>query len=82
VVAEQYRKSVFLPGLRVAATILVDGFVSGAWKVENTKDGAVLSIQPFTVLTPAQRHDVEEEGLALLQFIEPQAKTHSVRWKP
>lgn len=30
VVADEYRKQVYLPGLRVASTILVDGFVRGA----------------------------------------------------
>ena len=34
VVAQQHRKRVFLPGLRVAATVLVDGFVAGVWTTE------------------------------------------------
>ena len=51
VVADEFRPKVYLPGLRVAATILVDGFVRGVWKVEKTKTTAALVIEPFDKLT-------------------------------
>jgi len=65
----------------VAATILVDGFVQGAWKVEKTKTTAAVVIEPFNALASTRRAALEEEGLALLQFIEPQAKSLAVQWK-
>src|SRR6185295_5196162 len=37
IVADEHRPKVYLPGLRVAATFLVDGYVAGVWKVEKTK---------------------------------------------
>ncbi|MCC6801463.1 MAG: AlkZ family DNA glycosylase, partial [Anaerolineae bacterium] len=80
VVADAYRSKVYLPGLRVAATILVDGFVRGAWKVEKAKGAAALAIEPFTALTAANRAALKAEGKRLVRFIEPEAKTHAVRF--
>ena len=44
VIPDKYHAHVFLTGLRVAATILVDGFVAGAWKIEKAKGTATLVI--------------------------------------
>jgi hypothetical protein len=80
VVADEHRKQVYLPGLRVAATILVDGFVRGAWKVEKTKTAATLLITPFDALTKADQKALEEEGERLIRFIESSAKTYAVKF--
>ena len=55
VFADKHRSRVYLPGLRVAATILVDGFVRGAWKIEKTKNAAMLVIEPFEELSRPDR---------------------------
>jgi hypothetical protein len=80
VVSDDFRKQVYLPGLRVASTILVDGFVRGAWKAERKKSAAALTITPFAPLTPANRAALTEEGDTLLRFIEPDAQTYEVRF--
>lgn len=80
VIADEYRSKVYLPGLRVAATILVDGFVRGAWKVEKTKTAATLVIEPFDKLTKKDRTALAEEGERLVRFVEPKAKTFEVRF--
>jgi hypothetical protein len=80
VVADEYRPKVFLPGLRVAATILVDGFVRGAWKVEKTKTAAALVIEPFDKLTKKDRAALTEEGERLVRFVEAAAKSFEVRF--
>lgn len=80
VVADEYRSRVYLPALRVAATILVDGFVRGAWKVEKTKTAATLVIEPFEKLAKKERAALAEEGEQLLRFVEPQAKSFAVRF--
>lgn len=79
VVADAHRSKVYLPGLRVAATILIDGFVGGVWKTEQKKGAAVLTIEPFETLKPADRAALLAEGELLLRFVEPGAKTHNVR---
>jgi hypothetical protein len=80
VIADEYRSKVYLPGLRVAATILVDGFVRGAWKIEKTKTAATLVIEPFDKLTKKDRAALTEEGERLARFVEPQAKSFGVRF--
>jgi DNA glycosylase AlkZ-like/zinc-ribbon domain len=80
VIADEYRSKVYLPGLRVAATILLDGFVRGAWKIEKTKAAATLVIEPFDKLTKKDRAALTEEGERLVRFVEPKAKSFGVRF--
>lgn len=80
IVADEHRKRVYLPGLRVVATILVDGFVRGAWKVEKSKGTATLSIEPFEPLTKQNRDALTEEAERLVRFVEPDAKTYAVQF--
>jgi hypothetical protein len=80
VIADEYRSKVYLPGLRVAATILVDGFVRGAWKIEKTKTSATLLIEPFDKLTKRDLAALIEEGERLVRFVESKAKSFEVRF--
>src|SRR5262245_38392183 len=80
VIADEYRSKVYLPGLRVAATILVDGFVRGAWKIEKTKTAPALVIEPFDKLTKRDRSALIEEGERLVRFAESKAKSFEVRF--
>lgn len=77
-VAAAHRKAVFLPGLRVASTILIDGVVAGTWKAERKKATVTLTVAPFAKLSKAVRAELEEEGDALLQFLEPEATTRDL----
>lgn len=79
VVPDAYRKGVYLPGLRVAATFLLDGIVAGSWKVESRKRAAELVLSPFRDLLPAERETLAVEGEALLEFLEPAAESRSIR---
>jgi Winged helix DNA-binding domain len=76
--ADEYRSKVFLPGLRVRATILIDGFVRGAWRIENTKTASTLVIEPFDSLTRQERTALTEEAERLIRFVEAKAKSFSV----
>jgi hypothetical protein len=80
VLADAHRKRVFLPGLRVAATFLVDGFVAGTWTVKRTAGRAVLAIEPFGPLARPVKAALEEEGDRLLRFVEPDAPARDVRF--
>ncbi len=79
VVADANRKHVYLPGLRVAATLLVDGTVAGAWSIESKKGVATVVVQPFVKLTKATREQVEAEGEELARFLEPAATEVAVQ---
>jgi hypothetical protein len=80
VIADEYRSQVFLPGLRVRATILVNGFVCGGWRVEKTKQAAMLVIEPFAPLTKADCTALVEEAEQLIRFVESQASSFEVRF--
>lgn len=54
-------------------TLLVDGFVAGAWKIEAKKGVATLTISPFVKFTRDQRADIESEAAALAELMEPGA---------
>lgn len=82
VVADEHRKQVYLPGLRVAATVLVDGFVAGTWSVDKARGEASLVIRPFGRLAKDTRVALVDEGEQLVRFVEPEAKAHAVRVDP
>lgn len=78
VLADAHRARVFLPGLRVAATFLVDGWVAGTWKVERVKTKATLVVEPFAPLTRTVRAQLAEEGTRLVRFVEEDAAAFDV----
>lgn len=79
IVARADRPRVFLPGLRVAALVLVDGFAAGAWKVSATAKKATMTIETFSRWPAATRREAETEAQALLRFAEPQAAAFEVK---
>ena len=78
IVADEHRKRVYLPGLRVSPTFLVDGFVAGTWKVEKARGTATLVLDPFAKLPKASRDALVDHGERLVRFVEPAAKSHAV----
>lgn len=82
VVARADRPKVFLPGLRVAAVVLVDGFAAGTWKIAATVKKATLTVEPFRKWAAPVRRQVEAEGEALLRFSEPSVPSYDVTVTP
>jgi hypothetical protein len=80
VVPKAYRSRVYLPGLRVAATVLIDGFVAATWTTERVKQTASLVISPFEPLslTKPVRAALTQEGEQLVRFVEPDAASFEV----
>jgi len=69
IIAEGHRPFVFPGNSMVLPTFLVDGFVQGVWKIERTKTGAILLIQPFEPLANTARQELREEGERLMQWV-------------
>ncbi|WP_123042028.1 winged helix DNA-binding domain-containing protein [Cohnella candidum] len=67
-IGEEDRARVFTRNGIVRSTILVDGFVSGTWKITRDKSTAVLSIEPFQSLSGEARSELTLEGERLLGF--------------
>lgn len=51
------------------ATVLVDGFVRGVWKIERRATGSVLLIETFGPLPSATRADLLDEGERLVRWM-------------
>lgn len=62
--------------------LLVDGFVSGAWRITRDRDAATLLIKPLRRLTYDDTAAVTSEGAELLGFVAPEAKTHDIQISP
>ena len=80
VVAQAHRSKVYLPGLRVAAAVLIDGFVGGTWTTERVKRAAVTRITLFEPPSRRLRAELTDEAERLIRFIEPDARTFAVRF--
>jgi hypothetical protein len=78
-VAKGHRPKVFLSALRVAATVLIDGFVAGTWKLARKQNVATLVVEPFAPLSARDRTAVLAEAEPLLRFAEPDARSFEAR---
>jgi hypothetical protein len=78
IIADKYRSFVFPGNSMVLPTFLVDGFVSGAWKIERTSTGARLVLQPFEPLTSIVNQQLQEEGARLLNWVSEKATTWEI----
>ena len=67
---------------RIPATFLVDGFVAGTWRAERKRGVATLTLSPFAALAKGIARDLEQEGDALLRFLEPDAASLDVTVNP
>jgi len=59
-------------------TLLVDGMISGFWRIERSPDAATLRIEPLEPLTRAQTEAVGAEGERLLAFAATDHERHEV----
>ncbi len=79
IIADKYRSCVFLTVGRVRATFLIDGFVSGMWKIEQARKTARLLIEPFQPLATSVRAELIEEGERLLSWVYNEAETFEIQ---
>ena len=61
--------------------VLIDGTIAATWRVERSKDAAVLVVTPFRRLPRAERDPLHEEAGRLLEFVAPGAG-HDIRIAP
>jgi hypothetical protein len=78
ILPEVHRKKVLLTAGRVSATVLIDGFVGGVWKVERDKKLVRIRVDLFAEPSKQLRKAIDREGSRLLDF----AAAHEldVRW--
>jgi hypothetical protein len=73
IVSEDDRKRLFGGGGVLTSTILVDGFVHGAWKIVRKGKAATLEIKPYRPLLKKDVVALTAEGKRLLAFAAPEA---------
>ncbi len=81
IIANDHRKVIASKNGMVPATVLVDGFVRGVWKIEKSQGVATLVIEPFETLSKRDRAALTEEGERLVRFVEDGAKIHDIRFE-
>ena len=79
IIADDHREIIAAHHL-TCGTVLVDGFVCGAWRTERTRGTATLVIEPFASLSQEERAAVAGEGEHLVRFIDDGATTFDVRF--
>jgi Winged helix DNA-binding domain len=79
IVADEHRSGLVTKNLRVRATFLVDGTISGTWTVERARKAATLVLAPFSSLPKRVVKPLVEESSELLRFLEADATTFDVR---
>jgi hypothetical protein len=79
VIADEHRDIVYMKGnLRLQSSFLVDGFVSGTWRVERKRKEATLLLTPFAPQPKRVLAELTAEGEALLRFLEEDATSFAV----
>lgn len=83
-IADAHRKLTMTVNGLFAATFLIDGMVSGIWKLEQDHKGGSASVvfEPFARLAKADRSALGEQATRLLAAAAPQAGRHDVRFGP
>ncbi|MGS2646632.1 DNA glycosylase AlkZ-like family protein [Streptosporangium sp. LJ11] len=78
---EEYRGRIFTVNGIIKATVLVDGFVRGMWKVTVKRGEAVLEVELFAPVSEGERADLEVEGARMLDFVAPAATSRDIRFR-
>lgn len=60
-------------------SVLVDGYLAGMWRITRERGRAMLTIEPGSPWSPADRAAVASEGERLLAFVAPDAQDRAIR---
>lgn len=77
-----HRSTVITNNGDVLPTFLVDGLVSGTWRLVETRADATIELRPFGSVRSRERSGLEEEAERLAAFLAPDAAQRGVRWVP
>ncbi|MCJ8014134.1 winged helix DNA-binding domain-containing protein [Paenibacillus sp. KQZ6P-2] len=75
---DRYRSRVFTINGIIRSTILIDGYVSGTWKLISERKKTVLSIESFISLSQKETDALMTEGARLLHFAAPENHSQEV----
>jgi len=69
IIDDEHKKHVFRKAGDVAATLLLDGKITGTWTHKRAKNSVVMTITPFRRLDKYELQEVEEKAQQLSQFM-------------
>ncbi|WP_198338889.1 winged helix DNA-binding domain-containing protein [Lysobacter capsici] len=76
---EGLRGAIFTRNGLVAATVLIDGFVAGVWKLQRERDTAMVVVETFKRPRAADRAELQHEAEHCLRVAAPGYSRHEVR---
>jgi hypothetical protein len=82
VLSEDHRKQLFARASVFPGCVLIDGFVTGSWKLTRSPAAAVLAVELFESVTAGTRDEISQEGERLLAFAAPGAQARDIRFGP
>ncbi len=71
-----------VPDLIWRGGVLIDGFISGAWRIQQEKRQATMTIELVTTVKGPQRVELEEEAGRAFAFVAPDVETRDVEIVP
>ena len=71
-----------MPDLIWRGGVLIDGFISGAWRIRREKRAATMTVELVTAVKGAQRAELEEEAARAFAFVAPDVETRDVEIDP
>ncbi len=71
-------EKVTVPDLIWRGGVLVDGFISGAWRIRREKRRATMTIELVVPVTGARRVEVEAEAARAFAFVAPEMDTRDI----
>ena len=66
----------------MVGSLLVDGFVTAAWKMTRLRGAAVLHIHPLRALTADEQAAITTEGEGLLAFVAADSNQRDIQFAP
>jgi hypothetical protein len=81
IISDADRARVFTVNGIIRATILVDGFVCGIWKLSQKRGAATVTLEPFRRLSQRHQTAITRQAADLLTFAAPGAD-HDIRYVP
>jgi hypothetical protein len=78
VISDEHRRRIAARNGMVPGTVLVDGFVSGMWRLSRSRGSVRVVVEPFARLTKRDRDAVVAEAASLLTFVAPDAVSTEV----
>ncbi|MGW9023934.1 winged helix DNA-binding domain-containing protein [Streptomyces sp. NPDC055722] len=79
IISDEHRKAIATKNAVIPGTILVDGFVAGAWRTDRARGATTLDVQLFHPVSKRRGAELAEEGERLLLFASDGAAGRELR---